>query len=165
MQAMGSQSVCVTIVLYDLLTKPCLCPVPAGEAGFLPEFAFPFVKLFGPRAESSFEALVMLLLNWCKGWFELFPNPPVPLLRRFLVSTCDFTTPSTQPQAHSIGQQNCPSLLLAASRARHCYCLYAPVHCVTSSIPIKWSCTSVTVIDKGVCVACCCVAPAHAVTA
>lgn len=63
-----------------------MCPVPAGEAGFLPEFAFPFVKLFGPRSQSSFEALVMLLLNWCKGWFELFPNPPVPVLQRFLVS-------------------------------------------------------------------------------
>jgi hypothetical protein len=57
----------------------------SGEVGFLPEFAFPFVKLFGPKAESAFEAVSTLLLNWCKGWFELFPNPPLPLLRRFLV--------------------------------------------------------------------------------
>lgn len=58
----------------------------AGEVGFLPDFAFPFVKLFGPKAESAFEALATLLTNWCQGWFELFPNPPLPLLRRFLVS-------------------------------------------------------------------------------
>jgi hypothetical protein len=44
------------------------------------------VKQFGPKAESAFEAVATLLLNWCKGWFELFPNPPLPLLRRFLVS-------------------------------------------------------------------------------
>jgi hypothetical protein len=62
--------------------------VLAAEAGFLPRFAFPFVKLFGAKAESAFEAVATLLLNWCSGWFELFPNPPLPLLRRFLVSLC-----------------------------------------------------------------------------
>lgn len=63
----------------------CVAPAAAGEAGFLPDLAFPFIKLFGPKAESVFEAVATLLLNWCQGWFELFPNPPLPLLRRFLV--------------------------------------------------------------------------------
>lgn len=67
----------------------CVAPVAAGEAGFLPDLAFPFVKLFGPKAESVFEAVATLLLNWCQGWFELFPNPPLPLLRRFLVGVLD----------------------------------------------------------------------------
>jgi hypothetical protein len=71
-------------LLIQVFTLPLF---GSGEAGFLPEFAFPFVKLFGPKAESAFEAVSTLLLNWCKGWFELFPNPPLPLLRRFLVSS------------------------------------------------------------------------------
>jgi hypothetical protein len=58
----------------------------AGETGFLPQFVFPFVKLMGSRSERTFELVVTLLLNWCKGWFEMFPNPPLPLLRRLLVS-------------------------------------------------------------------------------
>jgi hypothetical protein len=62
--------------------------VLAAEAGFLPRFAFPFVKLYGSKAEKAFEVVATLLLNWCSGWFELFPNPPLPLLRRFLVSLC-----------------------------------------------------------------------------
>jgi len=74
----------------------------SGEVGFLPDLAFPFVKLFGPKAESAFEAVATLLLNWCKGWFELFPNPPLPLLRRFLVGeACASRQPWNLPvQAH-----------------------------------------------------------------
>lgn len=65
----------------------CRClHVSAAEAGFLPRFVFPFVKLYGTKAEAAFELVATLLLNWCSGWFELFPNPPLPLLRRFLVS-------------------------------------------------------------------------------
>jgi hypothetical protein len=60
--------------------------VSTAEAGFLPRFAFPFVKLYGAKAEAAFELVATLLLNWCSGWFDLFPNPPLPLLRRFLVS-------------------------------------------------------------------------------
>jgi hypothetical protein len=62
--------------------------VLAAEAGFLPRFAFAFVKLYGSKAETAFEVVATLLLNWCSGWFELFPNPPLPLLRRFLVRLC-----------------------------------------------------------------------------
>lgn len=79
----------------------CMAPAAAGEAGFLPDLAFPFVKLFGPKAESAFEAVATLLLNWCQGWFELFPNPPLPLLRRFLVGVlvaCDLHPRSSTTQ-------------------------------------------------------------------
>jgi hypothetical protein len=70
-----------------LCSRVCLLHVcAAAEVGFLPAFAFPFVKLFGPHSESAFEALATLLTNWGRGWFELFPNPPLPLLRRLLVS-------------------------------------------------------------------------------
>ncbi len=57
-----------------------------GEVGDLPALVFPFVKLFGANAEGCFELLATMLLNWTKGWFELFPNPPVSLLQRLLVS-------------------------------------------------------------------------------
>eukprot|EP00775_Hariotina_reticulata_P010320 gene10320-10477_t len=63
------------------------CPL-FGEAGFLPQFAFPFVKLMGSRSERTFELVASLLLNWCKGWFEFFPNPPLPMLRRVLLLVC-----------------------------------------------------------------------------
>lgn len=63
-----------------------LWSVTAGEAGFLPRFVLPFVQLCGAKSESAFEMVATLLLIWCKGWWELFPNPPLPLLRRFLVS-------------------------------------------------------------------------------
>lgn len=59
---------------------------PAGEAAFMPSIAFPFVRMFGPNLEGAFELIATLLMNWCKGWFEMFPNPPVALLRKFMVS-------------------------------------------------------------------------------
>lgn len=63
--------------------------VCAGEVGFLPRFVFPFVQQYGAKAESAFELVVTLLLNWCNGWFQLFPNPPMALLRQVLVRLRD----------------------------------------------------------------------------
>jgi hypothetical protein len=57
----------------------------AGEGGFAPRFCFPFVRVLGPNQVVAFEALATLLVNWGQGWFDLWPNPPVQLLRKFLV--------------------------------------------------------------------------------
>lgn len=48
-----------------------------GEADFLPAMVFPLVKLFGADDKVSFEAVATLLTNWTRGWFELFPSPPL----------------------------------------------------------------------------------------
>jgi hypothetical protein len=69
---------------------PCCCgPLcatsVAGEGGFAPRFCFPFVRVVGPNQVVAFEALATLLVNWGQGWFDLWPNPPVQLLRKFLV--------------------------------------------------------------------------------
>jgi hypothetical protein len=82
-----------------------------GELAFLPEFVFPFVKLFGSwlhthceppcvwlpaddtcarvrvaGAEgddlSAFECVMAVLLNWCATWAETFPYPPLAEMGR-----------------------------------------------------------------------------------
>ena len=35
------------------------------------------MKLFGADDKASFEALATVLTNVCRGWFELFPSPPL----------------------------------------------------------------------------------------
>ncbi|KAG2434986.1 hypothetical protein HYH02_011985 [Chlamydomonas schloesseri] len=76
------------------------CPVFA-ESSFLPDLAFPFVKLFasspGPHGtadggavlsaaaldECCFETLATLIAGgWLRGWWERFPHPPLGLLTR-----------------------------------------------------------------------------------
>ena len=42
--------------------------------------AFPFVKLYEADALGAFETLMAFVLNWCDGWFETFPHPPIPVL-------------------------------------------------------------------------------------
>eukprot|EP00854_Cymbomonas_tetramitiformis_P013576 gene13576-16053_t len=51
-----------------------------AEAAHLPAMVFPFVKLFGADELACFEALATILSNWTKGWFELFPAPPLKIL-------------------------------------------------------------------------------------
>lgn len=60
------------------------CPLFA-EAPFLPALAYPFVRALGTDACLCFEALASLLRCFAGGWFELFPDPPVALLRRLVV--------------------------------------------------------------------------------
>eukprot|EP00879_Flechtneria_rotunda_P024784 GHRR01026296.1.p1 GENE.GHRR01026296.1~~GHRR01026296.1.p1 ORF type:complete len:543 (+),score=250.86 GHRR01026296.1:796-2424(+) len=81
---LGSRSTLAVRLQSCLSQLAHWCPL-FGEVGFLPRFTFPFVKLFGTMMETTFEVAATLLLNWCKGWFELFPNAPLPLLRRFLL--------------------------------------------------------------------------------
>ncbi len=60
----------------------------AGEASALPALAFPFVKMWGSDGHGCFEALATLLLSYSgggHGWWECFPDAPVPLLRKLLV--------------------------------------------------------------------------------
>ncbi|KAL7057906.1 hypothetical protein AAHC03_016996 [Spirometra sp. Aus1] len=51
-----------------------------GETNYLPLLAFPFVKLFQGNQLQAFEVLATVLTNWCAGWFEYFPNPPINVL-------------------------------------------------------------------------------------
>ena len=51
-----------------------------GEIDYLPEFVFPFVKLYQNNPLLAFEISATLLFNWAYQWFEFFPNPPINIL-------------------------------------------------------------------------------------
>ena len=51
-----------------------------SNLSYLPSMAFPFVKLFESEALGAFETIMAFVLNWCDGWFETFPHPPIPVL-------------------------------------------------------------------------------------
>jgi hypothetical protein len=51
-----------------------------SNLSYLPALAFPFTKVFGADSLGSFETIVSFVLNWCDGWFETFPHPPIPVL-------------------------------------------------------------------------------------
>ena len=51
-----------------------------SNLSYLPSMAFPFVKLYEADALGAFETLMAFVLNWCDGWFETFPHPPIPVL-------------------------------------------------------------------------------------
>ncbi|KRT83298.1 GTPase activator protein, partial [Oryctes borbonicus] len=51
-----------------------------AEVDYLPEFAFPFVKVFKNDPVACFEAVCTIIANWCQYWFEYFPLPPVNIL-------------------------------------------------------------------------------------
>ena len=51
-----------------------------GEIDYLPEFVFPFVKLYQNNPLLAFEVSATLLFNWAYQWFEFFPNPPINIL-------------------------------------------------------------------------------------
>ncbi|KAI6650902.1 TBC1 domain family member 31-like [Oopsacas minuta] len=51
-----------------------------AEIDYLPEFVFPFVKLYQNNPLLAFEVSATLLLNWAYLWFEFFPNPPINIL-------------------------------------------------------------------------------------
>eukprot|EP00803_Ostreobium_quekettii_P008125 evm.model.scf_877.4 EVM.evm.TU.scf_877.4 scf_877:37147-47291(+) len=57
------------------------CPL-FGEVPFMPDLAFPFVKLFGASDHACFEILATVMLNWAEGWFRQFPAAPTPTLVR-----------------------------------------------------------------------------------
>ena len=68
----------------------CTCPLPAAEAGFVPNMVFPFVKLFaaapsGTSPEACFELAASLMVSWARGWFDRFPHPPVGIMVRMQV--------------------------------------------------------------------------------
>uniref|UniRef100_A0A8C4RBW2 TBC1 domain family member 31 n=1 Tax=Eptatretus burgeri TaxID=7764 RepID=A0A8C4RBW2_EPTBU len=51
-----------------------------GEIGYLPQFVFPFVKLFQNNHLLCFEVVATLIASWCQHWFECFPRPPESIL-------------------------------------------------------------------------------------
>ena len=51
-----------------------------SNLSYLPSMAFPFVKLYEADALGAFETIMAFVLNWCDGWFETFPHPPIPVL-------------------------------------------------------------------------------------
>jgi hypothetical protein len=53
-----------------------------AEVPYLPALLFPFVKLFGRDAVLCFEMCAAVLVHWCKGWFDYFPNVPVAIMAR-----------------------------------------------------------------------------------
>jgi hypothetical protein len=51
-----------------------------SNLSYLPAMAFPIVKVFASDGIGAFETLMSFVLNWCEGWFETFPHPPIPVL-------------------------------------------------------------------------------------
>ncbi|CAL4062158.1 unnamed protein product, partial [Meganyctiphanes norvegica] len=56
---------------------------------YLPELIFPFVKYFQRNPLLSFEVSVTFLLNWCKLWFEFWPQPGVTILNMVESVLCE----------------------------------------------------------------------------
>jgi len=78
---------------YMRLEKLCSClghysMLFAGEVEYLPQFVFPFLSLFGRDLVLTFEVVLSVLLNWCKGWFTYHPNLPTTLLGRLDDAFC-----------------------------------------------------------------------------
>ena len=53
-----------------------------GHVAFLPQFVFPFAKLFGNDEMGCFETVATLLLNEAYSWFEMYPHQPLKVLSR-----------------------------------------------------------------------------------
>lgn len=47
---------------------------------YLPALVFPFVKIFGKDKVICFEVVLTVVLNWCKRWFDYFPNAPLSII-------------------------------------------------------------------------------------
>lgn len=55
------------------------CPL-LGQTSFLPELVFPFITAFRKDPVVGFEAVIMVLWNYCQKWFEYHPLPPINVL-------------------------------------------------------------------------------------
>lgn len=51
-----------------------------GEAEYLPEIVFPFVKVCTGDDLTCFELITTFFLNWMQDWLVNYPNPPVAFL-------------------------------------------------------------------------------------
>lgn len=51
-----------------------------GNCKFLPNFVFPFIKVFENNLISCFETIITILLNHCQLWFEFTPLEPINYL-------------------------------------------------------------------------------------
>ncbi|XP_015114909.1 TBC1 domain family member 31 [Diachasma alloeum] len=55
------------------------CPL-LGQTAFLPELVFPFIVAFRRDPIAGFEAVLVVLWNFCQKWFEYHPLPPINVL-------------------------------------------------------------------------------------
>ena len=53
-----------------------------SQVSFMPQFVFPFVRLFDNDTIACFETVATIILNECFSWFEMFPYHPVKVLSR-----------------------------------------------------------------------------------
>jgi len=65
------QNVCSQLAHWS----PCM-----AVADWLPQFAFPFVLLFGSDEIATFETIMSLTLWWGFSWWATHPNPPVHII-------------------------------------------------------------------------------------
>jgi hypothetical protein len=47
------------------------------DLDYLPQMVFPFGKIFANDLFACTEVLMSIIVNWCHGWFEFYPNPPI----------------------------------------------------------------------------------------
>lgn len=57
----------------------CICPL-LGQTYFIPELIFPFLIVFKNDPLAAFEISIMILMNFCRKWFEYHPLPPINVL-------------------------------------------------------------------------------------
>jgi hypothetical protein len=68
--------------LVRLLSTLTYWHPPLAECDWLPGLVFPFLRIFERDSITSFEFLLTILVNWCKEWLALIPNPPLGVLAR-----------------------------------------------------------------------------------
>ena len=51
------------------------------DVDFFPVLVFPFVKLIEQSDIIICETIMSVILNWCKNWFEYYPNEPAHILQ------------------------------------------------------------------------------------
>ena len=65
------QNVCSQLAHWS----PCM-----AQAEWLPQFAFPFILLYGSDELAAFETIMTLTLWWGFSWWATAPNPPVHII-------------------------------------------------------------------------------------
>ncbi|XP_069951089.1 TBC1 domain family member 31 isoform X3 [Cherax quadricarinatus] len=51
-----------------------------ASVDYLPEFVFPFIKMFHSNPLLCFEVTLTIIMNWCCLWFEFWPEPGITVL-------------------------------------------------------------------------------------
>ncbi|XP_045125100.1 TBC1 domain family member 31-like isoform X2 [Portunus trituberculatus] len=60
-----------------------------AKVSYLPEFVFPFIKVYRTNPLLAFEVSATVILNWCRLWFEFWPSVGVTVLNMVEQLVCE----------------------------------------------------------------------------